>query len=40
MAGTAFGDAGDVGAPRLAHAYFVVQGVVLCSTEKYWSSTL
>ena len=28
MAGTAFGDVSDVGAPRLANAYFVVQGVV------------
>ena len=25
MAGTAFGDVGGVGAPRLANAYFVVQ---------------
>ena len=36
MAGTAFGDVGDVGAPHLANEYFVVQsstGVVLCSTE-------
>ena len=24
MAGTAFGDVGDVGAPRLANEYFVV----------------
>ena len=28
MAGTAFGDVGDVGAPRLANEDFVVQGVV------------
>ena len=37
MAGTAFGYVGDVGAPRLANEYFVVQevvgGVVLCRTE-------
>ena len=36
MAGTAFGDVGALGAPRLANAYFVVQsstGIVLCSTE-------
>ena len=37
MAGTAFGDVGDVGAPRLANANFVVTrsstGVVLCSAE-------
>ena len=26
--GTEFGDVGDVGAPRLANEYFVVQGVV------------
>ena len=40
MAGAAFG---DVGAPRLANAYFVVQsstGVVLCSTELYWSRSV
>ena len=29
MAGAAFGDVGEVGAPRLANEYFVVQGVVL-----------
>ena len=28
VAGAAFGDVGDVGAPRLANAYFAVQGVV------------
>ena len=28
MAGAVFGDVGDVGAPRLANEYFVVQGVV------------
>ena len=33
MAGTAFGDVGDVGAPRLANEDFVVQGVV---AEQYF----
>ena len=33
MAGTAFGDVGDVSAPRLANGYFVAQGIV---PEKYF----
>ena len=41
MAGTAFGDVADVGAPRLANAYLRSStGVVLCSTELYWSRSV
>ena len=26
--------------PYFTHEHFVLQGVILCSTEYYWSSTL